>query len=240
MSRVVSAARLHVLQRNNIVTQVPLIFGIAYTISVLIVLLIHVQGASVLVGPGTSGATGAVHGAVIGAAAVSSMMLAAYSLPHALSLSYSRRTFLLGTYVVFFITAALIGVLFGIAAALEEAFDGYGIGHYSVAVPYLTGTAGAFEVAAFSTALALCAMASAFLIPMLYRRVGLMRLWAITGAVLVVLLLLVAWATITDGWAAVGQWLLDQNGFTWAGWLVAATGVATVANWLTIRRIPAE
>ncbi|WP_147104613.1 hypothetical protein [Nesterenkonia populi] len=235
MSRIIAAARLHLLLKNNVITMTLIVLPIAYAVQLGILTWLQVQGEEM------SGeiTVGGVYGAVIGALAVSAAMAGAYGVPHALSLSYSRRVTLAGIVLVFLASALTAGLLVAAVIGLEELTDTFGTGQSMLAISYFMEPAGVFGLGLVLIAATMFSMMNGLLVPMLYRLLGMVRTLIVYGLFGLALLVTGAGLTVYGGWGAVGQWLVDQNALTWTVWLTLGTLVVTGANWLTIRRLPA-
>ncbi|WP_146340024.1 hypothetical protein [Nesterenkonia sp. NBAIMH1] len=235
MKRIIAAARLHLLPKSNVITMTLMVLPIAYIIQLGIVSWLQLQNEQM---PG-GGNVGGVYGAVIGALVVTAAMAGAYGVPHALSLSYSRRVTLAGLVLVFAASSLTAGALVAAVIGLEQLTDTFGTGQSMLAIPDLMEPAGAWGLGLVIAATTMFLMMNGLLAPMLYRRLGTARMLIVYGLAAVVLLVGGAGITAAGGWGAVFSWVVEQNALTWTGWLTLGALVMTGANWLVIRRIPA-
>lgn len=161
--------------------------------------------------------------------------VSSHTFPFALALSYSRRVFMIGVSLAFAAVSACFGLGAALAAWLEEATDGFGVGAYTFAMPLLIDD-GLVALGLFAAALAFAVMQFGFFWASLYRRMRLIQLWAVIIAMVLVLAVAAMMITTYDGWAAVGRWFLQQHIAGLAGWLGLLSLLGVGANYAVIRR----
>ena len=161
---------------------------------------------------------------------------ASHTFPFSLALSYSRRVYVIGTYLTF----AVVGIGYGVAAMLaswfEQATDGFGRHMYMFGSPFFEDLGGALGVGVFATVLVLFFMCFGFFWAILYRRVTMPVLWVVIIGLVAVLLGIVALITLNEGWPNVGSWFVAQTAFTMAGWGFLAAILLGGLNYLLIRK----
>ncbi|MDZ5077532.1 hypothetical protein [Nesterenkonia sp. HG001] len=170
------------------------------------------------------------------------LFMAAYAgthnFPFSLALSYSRRVYVIGTFLAFLAVSVAFGVAFGLVAAIEQWTDGYGIHLYNFALPYLIGDglwAGGLLAATVSLLLMLVGFASV----MLYKRFSVAVLWALILGLVAVLAVAAMLITQSQGWTTVWQWMTEQTALSWTAWLVLPIAALTGGSYWMIRRATA-
>lgn len=166
-------------------------------------------------------------------------ILAAYvcshTFPFALALSYSRRVFMIGASLAFAAVSAGFGLACGLAALVEEATDGFGVGSFTFALSYLTDD-GLLAFGLLAAALTFAVMQFGFFWASLYRRVGLVQLWIVIIVIVVILAVGAMLITTYEGWPSVGRWMLAQHIAGFAGWLGLLGLLGVGVNYAIIRR----
>lgn len=158
------------------------------------------------------------------------------TLPFALALSFSRRTFVLGAYLAFAVVSAVFGAAFLIGAWIERATDGFGIHAYQFDLPFMTGSNGLAGAGLLAGMICLAIMIVAFLLTAVFRRLSLIGFWtlliAIGGAAAVAALLIVQ----NVGTARVFEWFQSQTALTGSGYLAIIAVLAAVLGYVVLRR----
>lgn len=234
-ARVPAAFRLQFAVPWSFIWLPILIFVIAWIFGVGVMALIDSQVTDRIPAEEPINATGSAQ-AVIWYLAFMAAYTASHTFPFSVALSYSRRVYLIGTYLTF----AVVSVGYGLAAMLfywiEKATDGLGRHMYIFATPWLEDIGGMLGVGAFGTILVLFFMCFGFFWAILYRRVSIPILWTVIIGLVAVILGLVALVTVNDWWPHVGSWFIDQTLFSLAGWGLLATVVLGVLNYWLIRK----
>lgn len=161
---------------------------------------------------------------------------ASHTFPFSVALSYSRRVYLIGTYLTFVVVALGHGVAAMLAYGIERVTNGFGHHIYVLGSPSFKHLGGALGVGLFVAVLTLFFMCFGFFWAILYRRVTIPVLWAVIIGVIVLLLGTVAVITLNNLWGNVGMWISDQNAFTLAGWGLVATLALGLLNYVLIRK----
>lgn len=166
--------------------------------------------------------------------------MAAYAvtqtLPFAMALSFSRRTFVLGAYLAFAAVSALFGVAFLICAWIERVTDGVGIHAYQFDLPMMTGSNGLAGAGLLAGTLCFTVMLVAFLLAAVFRRLSLIGFWTLMvaafGALAVAVLLIVQNA----GWPRVIEWFQAQTALTGSAYLAIMAVLAAAIGYSVLRR----
>ncbi|HIY85008.1 MAG TPA: hypothetical protein H9822_00965 [Candidatus Yaniella excrementavium] len=161
---------------------------------------------------------------------------ASHTFPFSVALSYSRRVYLIGTYLTFAAVSVGYGLLAMFGFWIERLTDGFGRHIYVLGAPFLDDVGGMLGVGAFGTVVTLFFMCFGFFWAILYRRVSIPVLWVVILGLIVVLLGLVAITTLNEWWPNVGLWFVDQSAFTLAGWGLLATVLLGGLNYWLIRK----
>ncbi|WP_150461704.1 MFS transporter [Nesterenkonia ebinurensis] len=160
-----------------------------------------------------------------------------HTFPFSMALSYSRRVFTIGAVLAFGAVSVAFGLAFLLGAVLERATNGFGIEGYTFYLPYLTeGPGGIAMAGVFTTLACLTVMQLGFGAVILYKRVGLLRLWLVIIAAAVVILATVMLITQQNAWPQVWQWLVEQSALSLSACLVLVVLAQGVINYLMIRK----
>ncbi|MBB0997730.1 hypothetical protein [Dietzia maris] len=166
--------------------------------------------------------------------------MAAYTvtqtLPFAMALSFSRRTFVVGAYLAFAAVSAGFGTAYALAAWVERVTDGFGIHAYQFDTPFMTSSHGLFGAGVLAAALAFAVMVLAFLFAGVFRRVSVLGFWTLMVALLAAIGAVVLILGQNAGWAGIGQWFLAQTALTGSAYFFGVAVVAAVLGYLVLRR----
>ncbi|HJF13791.1 MAG TPA: hypothetical protein K8V32_03165 [Enteractinococcus helveticum] len=164
---------------------------------------------------------------------------ASHTFPFSLALSYSRRVYLMGTYLTFLAVSLGYGVAAMLAYYIERLTDGFGRHIYVFGSPVFEDYGGGVGVGAMYTVVVLFFMCFGFFWAILYRRVSILILWAVIIGVVIALLGAVVLITQNAWWGNIGMWFVDQNAFSLAGWGLLAVIALGGVNYLLIRKATA-
>ena len=166
--------------------------------------------------------------------------MAAYTvtqtLPFAMALSFSRRTFVVGAYLAFAATSAAFGVAYGLAAWVERVTDGFGIHAYQFDTPFMTSSNGLAGGALLAAALTFAVMVLAFLFAGVFRRVSVLGFWTLIVALLAAVGAVILVLAQNVGWSVIGRWFVQQSALSGSGYLLGVAAVAAIAGYLVLRR----
>ncbi|GAB3193846.1 hypothetical protein [Nesterenkonia suensis] len=167
------------------------------------------------------------------------LFMAAYSgthtFPFSLALSYSRRVYVVGTFLAFLAVSVGFGLAFGLAAALELMTDGYGAHLYNFALPYLVGDS-VWVGSLLATSVALVLMLLGFASVMFYKRFSVTVLWILLVGLAAVLAVGAMLVTQAEAWGTVWQWVGQQTALSWTAWLVLPIVALAAGSYAMIRR----
>ena len=221
MSRVVTAARLHVVH--------PLvILGVPWLVA-LSSFAVNLAVWGVFVGGDAQATTGGITSLYLTVTVVFAQSLSQL-LPFAMGLGVSRRTFYAGTALVACIQAVGYGIVLSALTALEDATGGWGLGLHFWAPGGLDVDNPALQVLV-SGAPMLAAAALGTGLGVVLKRWGTTGVWALLIGTLLVLAGVIALTTALDRWAGIWSWTLDQSPVTLAVGLplVAAATIGGLA-----------
>lgn len=167
--------------------------------------------------------------------------MAAYSvshtLPFSMALSFSRRTFVMGSLAVFTAVSLAFGVAVLLFGWLENVTDGFGVYMYTFNLPFLTDNgAGVWGAAAFAAALCLLAMLIGFAAALVYRQLSILLFWVLGLLLVAAAVVVIVMITTLDGWPTVLTWLGQQNGLTMAAWSLVPSVLLVLGSWAVARR----
>ena len=229
MSRVLTAARLHLVHPLVILGIPWVVVSISFAINVAIWSLTPA-------GEQDGGFTGGVLALYITVLVVY-VQAVTQLLPFAMGVSVSRRTFFLGTALVAVVQSLCYGIALAILVAIENATGGWGSGlNYWAPGPFEVDNP-ALQVLTSGAPM----LAFAFIgvgIGIVHKRWGQAGTWGLIIASMVVfggLAILVSWL---EAWGAVGNWFADQSLVTLTVGLPAAIAlVAALVSYPGIRRV---
>ncbi|SEP30040.1 hypothetical protein [Trujillonella endophytica] len=230
MSRVLTAARLH-LVNPLVMLGIPwLVAGISFAINLALFGLTD-AGADMEGGGFTAGVASLyITVLIVFVQAVTQL------LPFAMGLSLSRRTFYLGTALVAVVQSLCYGVVLAALVAVEGATGGWG-------VDLAFWGPGTMDVDAFALQVVvsggpmLAATSVGIGIGVVMKRWGQRGLWALIVGTLVVLGGLAVLVTWLEAWGDLGTWFGDRAVATLAAGVPAILAAALAAlSWAGIRR----
>lgn len=232
--RILGTFRLHFLVRHAFIL-VPLLVFVA---SWLLAMGVGVLAGALADSPAT--ATDPVYGGVSMASLFALLITAALSvsqtLPFAMALSYSRRTYVLGALLAFVVVSAVYGILFTVVAFLENTTDGLGLHHYHFALPILLDNGGYLGAGTIAFTLALFLMLFGFLLATLYRRLPLLTFWSVGILVLLAVAVITVLLVHFVGWGSMWQWFTDQSTYSIGAWLLLASAAFAAVSYALLRR----
>ena len=216
MSRVVTAARLHVVH--------PLvILGVPWLVA-LSSFAVNLAVWGVFVGGDAQNTTGGITSLYLTVIVVFAQSLSQL-LPFAMGLGVSRRTFYAGTALVACIQAAGYGLVLSALTAIEDATGGWGLGLQFWAPGGLDVDDPALQVLVSGVPM-LAAAALGVGLGVVLKRWGTTGVWTLLIGTLLVLAGVIALMTALDRWADVWSWTLDQSALTLAVGLPLVTAAA--------------
>lgn len=167
--------------------------------------------------------------------AVVAVQLMNLSFGYALGVSSTRRDFFLGSGLFFVIHAAQFTAGIVLLTYIEQWTNGWGVGGHMFQTVYLgTGPLGQRLFTVFFGLLAVLFVGSIFgSVFVRWRAYG---LYAVFGILLFVLLAALAVITFTHGWAAVGDWFVNNRALGVVAWSIPVTALCALIGFLALRR----
>ncbi|MDQ2689634.1 MAG: hypothetical protein M3Y29_05110 [Chloroflexota bacterium] len=232
MNRTIAVARMQLVNKQTFIWVPLMIIAGAFAVSWLIYFIIVTAiGGVPARGEGFNGASQAAlwYFLVIGVQAMS------LTFPFSQAMSVTRRTFYLGTALVAAGTGAVLATLYTLLAIPERATDGWGVGSYMFAVPWVTD--GPWYAGwLFFFAVTVLVFVIGFWAATIYKRFGSAVLTMLLMGLALAIVALIALVTWREWWGHVGGWFAVQTPLTLALWLLALTAVLGVSSYGTLRR----
>jgi hypothetical protein len=228
MTTYLNVARYHLVQRFNYWILPWAVLAFVFGIDVLIIAVTPAGDSSHRYVGGLASIFVIVF--ILGAQSV------AQSLPFALTLGVSRRTYYLGTALLAISLAAVVATLTTVGQAIERASDGWGLSMDFFRVPYiLDGTWYLTWLTSFVTLTLLYVYGMWY--GLVYRRWNLAGLAAFIAAQVVVLVIGALAATGTHAWHQIGHFFTDLSAAGLTGLLAALAIVLLAGGFGTMRRL---
>jgi hypothetical protein len=229
MTRVLQAARLHLIHPAVMLGIPALVVGVSFALNLA---TWHLTPA----GEDDGGFTGGVAALYITVLVVFTQAVTQL-LPFAMGISFSRRSFYLGTALIAVAQSLAYGVALSVLVAVENATEGWGArmsywapGIFEVADPVL-------QVFVSGAPMLACAFVGVA-IGVVHQRWGQAGTWGlIIGSTVLAggLVLLISWL---DAWRAVGDWFTDQSTATLTiGLPVGVALISALAAYPGVRRV---
>ncbi|MGX1596066.1 hypothetical protein ACWIDS_03185 [Dietzia maris] len=234
VARVPAAFRLHFIVPTNLFLVPAMVFVLVWALSIGITMWINAAVGDRV--PAEEPMYGGASQAAVWTLAFMAAYTVTHTLPFAMALSYSRRTFVLGTYLAFAAVSAGFGVAYTLAAGVERVTNGFGIHAYQFDTPFMTSSNGLLGGGLLAGSLALAVMVVTFQFAAVFRRTSLMGFWAILVGLLALVALAMLLVVRDIGWSGIGHWFLHQTALTGSGYLLATAAVAGVLGYLVLRR----
>lgn len=233
-TRIPSAFRLQFIVPTNLIVVPAAVFLLVWALAIGITLWIN---ATV---DGRVAAEEPMYGGASQAAVWTLGFMAAYTvtqtLPFAMALSYSRRTFVVGAYLAFAAVAVGFGVAYMAAAWIERVTDGFGIHAYQFDTPFMTGSNGILGAGVLAAALTLAVMVVTFLFAAIFRRVSILGFWTLLIGLAAVLAAAFLLVIRNVGWSGIGDWFLTQTALSGAVYLLGVAVLAGILGYVILRR----
>ncbi len=229
MTRTWNVVRLHLVNRWTYVVLPWVILGSAFALTLAIWMILRSVGVA------GAGLTSGAASSIIIYLMVAAIMSINLSFPFALGFSVTRREFYVGTALTFTLIAAGNAVALSMLAALEQASNGWWLGGQLFTAAWGGGGSPLEHFFVYFTAqLFFCFVGAAIAtIYMRWRINGMVVFWVGGGVAAVGAFALV---TYTNGWPAIGLWLLESGMNGVAAWSLLVTAVAGLAGYAVLRR----
>jgi hypothetical protein len=228
MSTYINVARYHLVQRFNYFILPWAILVFVFGVDVVILALTPVGDSSHRYVGGLASIFVIVF--VLGIQSV------ARSLPFGLALGVSRRSYYLGTALLAAAFAAVAGVVITVGQAIERATGGWGINMGFFRVPYILNGPWYLTWVTCFVALTLLFFYGMWF-GLVYRRWGLVGLFAFGAAQITVLLLGALATTWTHAWHELGGFFTTLSASGLTGLLAALAVVLLAGGFTTMRRL---
>ena len=233
-TRIPAAFRLQFIVPTNLVIVPAMVFILVWAVSIGITAWIH---ATV---DGRVAADEPMYGGASQAAVWTLAFMAAYTvtqtLPFAMALSYSRRTFVVGAYLAFLAVSVGFGIAYVVAALIERGTNGFGIHAYQFDTPFMTSTDGLLGAGILAGSLTFAVMVVTFMFAAVFRRMSLLGFWTLLVALAAVLAAAILLIVRSAGWSGIGNWFLEQTALSGSAYLLGAAVIAAVLGYLILRR----
>jgi hypothetical protein len=245
MNTWINVARCHLLQRFNYLALPWAWLAFALAVDLVIFALIPIGHHGVLTAHGLVQVQNAGSGrdaggltAVVAVFFALGVQSVARSLPFALALGVSRRSYYTGTALLAVALAAVYGLALTALQAIERATAGWGVAAHIFRVPYILD--GPWYLTWLTTSVVLALLfAWGMWFGIVYRRWNLPGTLAFTAAQVTVLLaaaLLITWA---HAWAGTGHFLTALSAAGLTGLLAALAAALLAGGYVTIHRATA-
>lgn len=233
-TRIPAAFRLQFIVPSNLIIVPTMVFLLVWAVSIGITMWIHAMA------DGRIAAEEPMYGGASQAAVWTLGFMAAYTitqtLPFAMALSFSRRTFVVGAYLAFAAVAVAFGAAYVLAAWIERITNGFGIHAYQFDTPFMTSTNGLFGAGVLAAAVAFVVMVVSFALAAVFRRMSVLSFWTLLIALLAVFGVAALLLVQNVGWSGIGDWFLRQSALSGSAYLLGAAVVAAVVGYLIVRR----
>lgn len=196
MNRTLNVTRMQFVNRYTFVWLPLIILASSFALSMMVFAIIPYDGAKY--GGGSQ--------APIWYFFAVGIMSLSYTFPFSQALSITRREFFFGTMLAAVGTALILGTVFILGGAIEQATGGWGVNGYFFYLDWVW-RAGALAAGVFYAACALLLFVTGFLGSTIYKRAGALGLTVVlvgVGLILVGALWLIGRA---NAWVAVGEWM---------------------------------
>jgi hypothetical protein len=245
MNTWINVARCHLLQRFNYLALPWAWLAFALAVDLVIFALIPIGHHGVLTAHGLvqvqNAGSGRDAGGLIAVVAVFfalGVQSVARSLPFALALGVSRRSYYTGTALLAVTLAAVYGLALTALQAIERATAGWGVAAHIFRVPYILD--GPWYLTWLTTSVVLALLfAWGMWFGIVYRRWNLPGALAFTAAQVTVLLAAALLITLAHAWAGTGHFLTALSAAGLTGLLAALAAALLAGGYVTIHRATA-
>jgi hypothetical protein len=241
MNTWVNVARYHLVNRLSYLVLPWTWLGFAFAVDLVIFALIPISHHSVVTAHGivavrdASGRDAGGLGAIVAIFFAMGAQSVARSLPFALALGASRRSYYTGTALLAVALAVGYGLVLTVLQAIERATGGWGVATHIFRVPYILDGPWYLTWLTMSVVLALMFVYGMWF-GMVYRRWSLPGLLAFIAAQVTVLLAAALLITWSHAWAGTGHFFTALSAVGLTG-LLAVLAVGLLAGgYATIRR----
>ncbi|MBX3309153.1 MAG: ABC transporter permease [Cryobacterium sp.] len=234
LARILTVARLHFVNKGQIIVVPWLIMSFIFAVTLIIGWILR---SSLSAGDLAEAGSGMQYSGAIGYFLVYMLVIAVMAIsqtfPFAQSYSATRRDFYLGTIVAFTTLSLAYSAAVTVLGWLEDLTNGWGLGVVLFSPGYLSSNLLERFYVAFVLFLFFFMMGIA--VASVYVR------WRVNGMLIffaslaVVILGLVALATVTGSWGAVGAWFVAMGFLGVVSWTLVPTVLAAIVGYLLLR-----
>ncbi|MGH3903341.1 MAG: hypothetical protein ACRDTE_03975 [Pseudonocardiaceae bacterium] len=229
MSRVLSVARIQLVNAPVTIGMPWLILGLAFLVN------LAIFGAAGSATPPEDHTTGALMSIYI-VVLIAQLQTMTQVFPFALGLSVTRRTFFAATSLVVAGQALVYGIVLSLLLQLERATAGWGLSLNFFGLPFLRQDNAVLQVLVYAVPFLLLSFLGVF-IGVVFKRWGQMGMCVMSIGSAVLAAGLVILATLQEWWPSMGRFIADQSTFTLlAGYPLALAVLIAGVGYLTIRR----
>ena len=229
MDRVLAATRLH-FARPAVVLGIPWLVVLSSFVLNVVVWSATPAGES---GDAQTGGLAALY-VTVGVVYVQAVT---QLLPFGMGMGLSRRSFYLGTALAALVQAVGYGLVLTVLGAAERATDGFGLGADFWRPSPIAVDPVALQFVVYTAPLLACAAIGAGL-GVLFKRWGPPALYALSVALVALLIGALALIGGLDAWQQVGAWFADRSQLTFAvGLPLALTVVVGALSFAGLRRV---
>jgi hypothetical protein len=234
---ILAVTRLHFVNKMAILYTPLVVLGGVFLINLAIWYLIVVATGSNGLGSHTTvhlGYSGAVSYIFVYFLVVAVQVISR-TFPFALGFGVTRRDFYLGTALAFVILSVFFAAVLTIMSAIEVATNGWGVGGRMFAPLYFTDPSWILRFVMYLLVFlfVLFAGSAAASVYVRWRATGLIVFFAVLS---VILLGLLAIATYTDSWVAIGNWFANTTPVGIVLWTLVPTAISGLAGFYLLRR----
>jgi hypothetical protein len=242
MSTLINIARYHLVSRVNYVVLPWVWLGFGFAIDLVIFGLLPVGHHAALTAHGvvqvqsTSGRDAGGLGAIVAIFFVLGVQSVARSLPFALAMGTSRRSYYTGTALLAVTLAVGYALVLTALQAIERATNGWGESAHVFRVPYILDGPWYRTWLTLSVVLALL-FAYGMWFGIVYRRWSLIGTMTFTATQVIVLLSAAVLITWSHGWAGTGHFFTGLTAAGLTGLLAVLAAALLAGGYATVRRV---
>ncbi|MCC6270559.1 MAG: ABC transporter permease [Microbacteriaceae bacterium] len=234
-ARIVNVARLHFVNKGQIIVVPWLIMSFIFAVTLVIGWILR---SSLPAKDLADAGDGMQYSGAIGYFLVYMLVIAVMAInqtfPFAQSYSVTRRDFYLGTIVAFATLSLAYSVAVTLLGWIEDVTNGWGVGTVLFSPGYLSPNL--FERFYVAFVLFLFFFMMGIAVASVYVRWRVNGMLVFFASLALVILGLVAFATVTSSWGAVGAWFVAMGFLGVVSWTLAPTALATLVGYVLLRR----
>ncbi len=234
-ARIVNVARLHLVNKGQIVVVPWLIMTFIFAVTLVIGWILR---SSLSAKDLAEAGDGMQYSGAIGYFLVYMLVIAVMAInqtfPFAQSYSVTRRDFYLGTIVAFAGLSVVYSAAITVLGWVEDITHGWGVGTVLFSPGYLSPNL--LERFYIAVVLFLFFFMTGVAVASVYVRWRVNGMLVFFASLILVILGLVSLATVTSSWAAVGAWFVAMGFVGVVSWTLVPTVLATIIGFFLLRR----